>query len=54
LPKDVRLVEIWPRLTDADREKVITIAEGFALVEEAVRQWGRVPRRTVARHHHAG
>ena len=53
LPKDVRLVEIWPRLTDADREKVIKIAEGFALVEEAVQHLGRVPRRELQRHHRA-
>lgn len=44
LPKDARLVQIWPRLTEGDREKVIKIAEGLALVEEAVRQI-KVPRR---------
>ena len=31
LPKDKRLVELWKMLTDSDRDKVIKIAEGFAL-----------------------
>ena len=47
LPKDVRLVQIWPRLTDTDREKVIKIAEGLALTEEALQRVKmplRVPR----------
>jgi hypothetical protein len=46
LPKDIRLVQIWPRLTETDREKVIKIAEGFALAEEAVRD-AIVPRRVL-------
>lgn len=37
MPKDVRLVEIWPRLTESDREKLIRIAEGYALAAEALR-----------------
>ena len=52
LPKDRRLLLIWPRLTEADREKVIRIAEGLALFSEAARisQWkGRASKQTRSR-----
>lgn len=36
IPRDQRLVEVWPRLLEADKEKIIRIAEGFALAAEAI------------------
>lgn len=35
LPKDNRLVEGWPRLTDVQRERVLRIVEGMVLENEA-------------------
>lgn len=36
LPRDARLIDIWPRLTEQDREILIRIAEGYALASEAL------------------
>jgi hypothetical protein len=36
IPKDRRLLDVWPRLTESDQAKVIRIAEGLALVRECL------------------
>ena len=46
LPKDLRLVQIWPRLTDPDRERLVKIAEGLALAAEVARRVAVLPPRT--------
>jgi hypothetical protein len=35
MPKDKRLLDAWMRMTEADRDKVVRIAEGLALTRDA-------------------
>ena len=35
MPHDKRLVDLWPRLTTADQDRVITIVEGLVYAKEA-------------------
>jgi plasmid maintenance system antidote protein VapI len=36
LPNDTRLAELWPHLTDSDREKIVRIVEGYAEANKAL------------------
>lgn len=45
LPQDERLVAAWPKLTDDNREQVISIVEGMAAANEATKRFTpRVPK----------
>lgn len=35
MPHDKRLVELWPKLTTSDRDRVIRIVEGLVYAKEA-------------------